>query len=86
MSNLVTQDELDQARKTCRAMSDEDRTLLQETVAEQQFERNAAFGGGGYLAPSFVVETGELVSSFMYELCYKARVDKLFEDRDNAKQ
>ena len=86
MVNYVTQAEWDQAVKTRRAMSANDIALLREAMAEQQFERRAAFGGEGLLAAAFVEGTGEPVSPILYELCYKARVNKLFEERDNAKK
>lgn len=84
MANFVTQAELDTARKTLDNMSDEARYLLEEEMAEQRVERRAAFGGNGDLAEALVEETGLRISEVMFELCYKARINKLFEDRDNA--
>lgn len=83
MTNTVTQAELAAAIVTRRAMSENDLYLMKDMMAEAQFERKAAFGGQGLLAAAFVEETKEPVSAILYELCYKARVAKLFEERDS---
>ena len=82
MSNYVTQAELDQARETYAVLSEDDLTLLEEGMAEAHYERRAAFGGSGQLATAFVTGTGEAITPVLYELCYKARIAKLFKERD----
>lgn len=86
MSNYVTQAELDQAYKTRASLTPYELAQIEEGMAEAHFERRAAFGGSCQLASAFVTVTGESVSPLLYELCYRARVAKLFEERDNAKQ
>lgn len=86
MANIVTQAERDQAVKDLAAMDIEDVRLLKNMIIEQDFERQAAFGIGYCLAPAEIEETGEPVSRLLYELCYKARVDKLFEERDQLRR
>ncbi len=83
MVNYVTQAELDQACEEYDALSGVQIDALRESMAEQRFERKAVFGGSGSLAKCLVEGTGETVTPALYELCYRARVNKLFEERDN---
>lgn len=85
MSNYVTQAELDAARETYKTMGGTAVSMLKDAIAEQRAERRAAIGGDGSLAPCVVEETGEPVSPLLYELCYRARVAKLFEERDSRR-
>lgn len=80
--NYVTQNELKLAKTEFLRMNDRQIASLQEVMAEQDFERRAAFGQGFALAACIVEETGEPVAQILYELCYKARITKLFEERD----
>jgi len=82
--NYVTQDELKQAQISFLRMSDDEVDQIRDSMAEQTFERLAAFGGTGELASCIVEETGEPVSMLIYEIIYSARVTKLFEERNNA--
>ncbi len=82
--NYVTTQEVTAAKAQLSAMSADDIVRVEDMMAERAYEIQAAFGPGEGLAPAINEDTGERVSAILFELAYKARVAKLFEDRDNA--
>lgn len=83
MPNYVTQAELDKARESYADLSGEQIEMIREEMAEQAVGRNVAGHNYG-LSPAVVEESGEGVSSILYEIVYRARVAKLFTERDNV--
>lgn len=82
MSNIVTSQEVYDAKRKLALMSSSEIRLLEEAMAEQAFNIRAAFGPEYGPGVGVIEETGVQVSSILAEMCYRARVDKLFEERD----
>ena len=79
--NYITQSELDQAKAKLASMSENEVELLVNAIAEAKFERMAAVGGDGSLSRGVVEETGEEIGEVLFELAYRARLNKLFAKR-----
>lgn len=85
MVNSVTSQEVYAAKRELALMPPSEIKLLEEAMAEQAFNIRAAFGSEYGPGVGVVKETGVQVSPILTEMCYRARVNKLFEERDGRR-
>ena len=65
-------------------MSNDEINMFNEGMAEQAFNIRAAFGPKYGPGVGIIEETGVRISATLTELCYRARVEKLFNNRDGG--
>lgn len=82
--NVITPNEKAAAEAVWESMSEGERDQLMDALTEKKFEVQAAFGPGYEIAPAKVDGTNETVPMHIYEIAYRARISKLFEERDDV--